>query len=91
MERSKNHEKKYIIITVQRKFTLLKRFDHKNTVFGILNIFGISNRQACFQMTLNARKSCADSFLKIKTDDNRARFSRNQQNSKKFDSETSEL
>ena len=42
-------------------------------------------------MTLNARKLCADSFLKIKTDDNRARFSRNQQNSKKFDSETSKL
>ena len=39
-------------------------------------------------MTLNARKSCADSFLKIKIDDNRARFSRNQQNSEKFDSET---
>ena len=35
-------------------------------------------------MTLNARKSCADSFLKIKTDDNRARFSRNQQNSEKL-------
>ena len=42
-------------------------------------------------MTLNARKSCADSFLKIKTNDNRARFSRNQQNSEKFDSETSNL
>ena len=42
-------------------------------------------------MTLNAKKSCADSFLKIKTDDNRARFSRNQQNSEKFDSETSKL
>ena len=39
-------------------------------------------------MTLKARKSCADSFLKIKIDDNRARFSRNQQNSEKFDSET---
>ena len=50
-----------------------------------------SNRQACFQMTLNARNSCADSFLKIKTDDNQARFSRNQQNSEKFDSETSKL
>ena len=36
-------------------------------------------------MTLNARKSCADSFLKIKTDDSGARFSRNQQNSEKFD------
>ena len=42
-------------------------------------------------MTLNARKSCADSFLKIKIDDNRARFSRNQQNSEKFDSETLKL
>ena len=42
-------------------------------------------------MTLNARKSCADSFLKIKTYDNRARFSRNPQNSEKFDSETSKL
>ena len=47
-----------------------------------------SNRQACFQMALNGRKSCADYFLKIKTDDNRARFLRNQQNSEKFDSET---
>ena len=42
-------------------------------------------------MTLNTRKSCADSFLKIKTDDNRARFSRNSQNIEKFDSETSKL
>ena len=42
-------------------------------------------------MTLNARKSCADSFVKIKTNDNRARFSRNPQNSEKFDSETLEL
>ena len=42
-------------------------------------------------MTLNASKSCADSFLKIKTDDNRAIFSRNQQNNEKFDSETSKL
>ena len=42
-------------------------------------------------MTLNARKSCADSFLKIKTDYDPARFSRNQQNSEKFDSETSKL
>ena len=42
-------------------------------------------------MTLNARKSCADSFLKIKTNDNRARFLRNPQNSEKFDSETLEL
>ena len=35
MERSKNHEKKYII-TVQKKFTFLRRFDHKSTVSGIL-------------------------------------------------------
>ena len=42
-------------------------------------------------MTLNAGKSCADSFSKIKTDDNRAMFSRNQQNSEKFDSETWKL
>ena len=42
-------------------------------------------------MTLNARKSCADSFLKIKTNDNRARFLRNPQNTEKFDSETLEL
>ena len=42
-------------------------------------------------MTLNAGKLCADSFLKIKTNDNRARFSRNSQNSEKFDSETSKL
>ena len=42
-------------------------------------------------MILNARKLCADSFLKIKINDNRARFSRNQQNSEKFDSETYSL
>ena len=42
-------------------------------------------------MTLNARKSCAGSFLKIKTNDNRARFSRNLQNSETFDSETFKL
>ena len=42
-------------------------------------------------MTLKARKSCADSFLKIKIDDNGARFSRNQQNREKFDSETWKL
>ena len=42
-------------------------------------------------MTLNARRSCAESFLQIKTNDNRATFSRNQQNSEKFDSETSKL
>ena len=65
--------KKKYIITVQKKFTFLRRFDHKNTV----NFWNIekSNRQACFQITLNARKSCAESFSKIKTGDNRARFS----------------
>ena len=71
-----------------KKFTFLMGFDRKNTVFGISrNLIG----KACFQMTLNARKSCADSFLKIKIDDNRARLSRNQQNSQKFDSKTSKL
>ena len=35
-------------------------------------------------MTLNARKSFADSFLKIKTNDNRARFSRNPQKQSKI-------
>ena len=34
MERSKNQEKKYII-TVQKHFTFLRRFDRKNTVLGI--------------------------------------------------------
>ena len=42
-------------------------------------------------MILNARKSCANNFLKIKTNDNRARFSRNPQNSEKFDIETLKL
>ena len=42
-------------------------------------------------MTLNARKSSAASFLKIKTYDDRARSSRNQQNSEKVDNETSKL
>ena len=42
-------------------------------------------------MTLNARKSCADSFLTIKTNDNRGRFLRNPQNSVKFDSEPLKL
>ena len=42
-------------------------------------------------MTLNARKSCADSFLKIKTNDNRARSLKTPQNSEKFDSETSKF
>ena len=34
VERSKNLEKKYVI-TVQKKFTFLRGFDHKNKVFGI--------------------------------------------------------
>ena len=34
MERSKNNEKKDII-TVHKKFTLPRRLDRKNTVFGI--------------------------------------------------------
>ena len=42
-------------------------------------------------MTLNTKKSCADSFLKIKTDGNRARFSKNPINIEKFESETSKL
>ena len=33
-ERSKNQEKKYII-TVQKDFTFLRRFDHKKKVLGI--------------------------------------------------------
>ena len=71
-----------------KKFTFLRRFDCKNMVFEISrNLI----RNACFQITLNARKSCVDSFLKIKTDDNRARFARNQQSSEKFESETSKL
>ena len=69
MERSKNHEKKYII-TVQKTY-LPEEVDRKNTFFWNIEK---SNRKACCQMTLNARKSCADSFLKIKTDDNPARF-----------------
>ena len=53
MERSKNLEKIYII-TVQKSFTFLLRFDRENTVFEISrNLI----RKACFQMTLNARKS----------------------------------
>ena len=39
-------------------------------------------------MTLNARKSCVHSFLKIKNNDNRAGVLINPQNSEKFDSET---
>ena len=34
LERRKNHEKRYII-TVQKNFTFLRRFDRKNTDFGI--------------------------------------------------------
>ena len=34
MEKSKNLEKNYII-TVQKNFTFLRRFDRKNTVFTI--------------------------------------------------------
>ena len=34
MKRSKNQEEKYII-TVQKNFTFLRRFDRKNTVLGI--------------------------------------------------------
>ena len=83
MERNKNLEKKYI--TTVQKITFLREFDRKNTVFEISrNLI----RNACFQMTLNVRKSCADSFLKIKNDDNRGRFSRDQQSSEKFESET---
>ena len=59
-----------------KKITFL-RADRKNTVFEISrNLI----RKSRFQITLKARKSCANSFLKIKTDDNQARFSRNQQN-----------
>ena len=87
MERNKDLEKKYII-TMQKEFTFLREFDCKNTVFELSrNLI----RNACFQMTLNARKSFTDRFLKIKTDDNRARFSRNQQGSEKFENETSKL
>ena len=42
-------------------------------------------------MVLRISRNLIDSFLKIKTNDNRARFSRNPQNSEKFDSETLEL
>ena len=42
-----------------KKFTFIRRFD------GFWNIEK-SNRKACFQMARNARKSCANSFLKIK-------------------------
>ena len=62
--------KKKYVITVQKNFTFLRRSDRKNTFFWNIEK---SNQQDCFQMTLNARKSCADSFLKIKTDDNCAK------------------
>ena len=86
MERSKNFKKK--LCNRAKIFTFLRGFDHKNTVFEISRNLILS---VCSQMTLNAKKLCADSFLKIKTDDNRARFSRNQQSSEKFESETSKL
>ena len=89
MHEKKQESRKKCIITVQKNLTFLRRFDRKKK-HGFRNIEK-SNRQACFQMTLNARKSCADSFLKIKTNDNRVRFSRNPQNSEKFDSETLKL
>ena len=71
VERSKNLEKKYVI-TVQKEFTFLRGFDLKNKDFWNIEK---SYRQVCFQMTLNARKLYADSFLKVKTNDNRARLS----------------
>ena len=65
---------------MQKNFTFLRRFDRKNTVsYNIKK----SNRQACFQMTLNARKSSAGSCLKIKTND----FREIHKNSETFDSE----
>ena len=86
MERSKNLEKNISLPWKKKSPSYL--LDRKSTVFEIpINLI----RKACFQMTLNARKSCADSFLKIKIDDNRARFSRDQQSSEKFESETSKL
>ena len=86
MEKSKNLEK--ICHNRAKKFPFLRGFDCKNT---LLEISRNLIRKACFQMTLNARKSWAYSFSKIKTDDNRARFSTYQQNSEKFDNETSKL
>ena len=48
---------------MQKNFTFLRRFDRKNMVLGISrNLFN----KLVFEMTLNPRKSCADSFLKIK-------------------------
>ena len=80
--------KEKYIITVQKKIHLPEKvWPQKHGFWNIER----SNRQACFPMTLNATKSSADSFLKIKTNNNRARFLRNQQNSEKFDSETSKL
>ena len=67
MERSKNHEQKYH--NRAKKSTSLRGFDCRKTVFGISR-----NIIRKLHMTLSARKSCADSFLKIKTDDNRVRF-----------------
>ena len=54
---------KNIYITVQKNFSFLRRFDRENSFWNIEK----SNRQTCFQMTLNTRKSYADSFFfKIK-------------------------
>ena len=86
MEKSKNLEKN--VSYPYKNITFLRGFDRKRHCFwNIENL--IPN--ACFQMALNARKSCADSFVKIKTNDNRARFARSQQSSEKFESETSKL
>ena len=84
----KQESRKKIYHNRAKNFTFLSRFDRKNTVLGISrNLID----KLVFKMTLNARKSCADSFLKIKTNDNRARLLRNPQNSEKFDSETLKL
>ena len=86
MERSKNIEKIYH--NHAKKSTYVRGFDRKNTGFGISkNLI----RNVYFEMTLNARKTCADSFLKIKSNDNRAGFSRSQQSSEKFESKISYL
>ena len=45
-------------------------------VNGAINVGKWSRTPMFYTTTLNARKSCADSFLKIKTDHNRARFSK---------------
>ena len=42
-------------------------------------------------MTLNARKSSVDSFLKIKTNDNLARFPRNPQNSENLSEKSRDI